>query len=138
MPITQDEATGLSYYHKRLEKEMHFVDDPAPITDYQTTSDGSRNPHYVPTNTEQFDAQIQIVTQERGAIYGEAHVNFGRMGLCNMVVEDCEDQAIKAALHMIMYKVCRLVQSPLHLDSVVDIAGYARCIAQIQDSRNGR
>lgn len=90
-----------------------------------------------PSNTEQFDAQIKTVTQEREQIYGKAHVNFGRMGDCEFVVRDCDDAAIKAALLMIMYKVCRLVQSPLHLDSVIDIAGYARCIAQIQDDRIG-
>lgn len=114
MPITQDELNKFRTEGYTQEKAAAF-----------------------PTNTQQFDAQIQTVTQAREQIYGKAHVNFGRMGDCEFVVRDCEDPAIKAALLMIMYKVCRLVQSPLHLDSVVDIAGYARCIAQIQDDRIG-
>lgn len=119
--VDRDKETGMSYY----------------TTGPANNLSNCGEPNKEQTNTQQFDAQIQTVTQERGVIYGEPHVNFNRMADIDFIVADCQDRAIRSALRMIGYKLCRLVQSPEHLDSVIDIAGYARIIAMLQDTKLG-
>jgi hypothetical protein len=41
------------------------------------------------------------------------------------------------ALYMILVKIQRLVQTPDHRDSIVDIAGYARCYEKVLERSNG-
>jgi hypothetical protein len=50
-------------------------------------------------------------------------------------VQECPDPQIREVLGMIMTKVARLVQTPEHLDSWIDVAGYARTAAMLLDSR---
>ena len=82
-----------------------------------------------------FDAAIQTVTQQRGEIYGPPSVDFDRAARLKAVVVECKDPQIKHALEMICVKLARLIQSPDHLDSAIDVAGYARTIAMILDER---
>jgi hypothetical protein len=85
------------------------------------------------TAVEQFDAAIQKVTQERGAVYGHPADDFAKVALMAEGIKDCPDPRVKHALLMILVKVARLAQTPTHVDSMIDIAGYARCIAMIAD-----
>ena len=82
-----------------------------------------------------FDQASLSVTQERGKIYGHPADDFKKVALMAMQIEECTDLLVRHALYMILVKIARLVQSPGHIDSVVDIAGYARTIAMIQDKR---
>jgi hypothetical protein len=84
---------------------------------------------------EQFDAAVQTVTQERGAVYGHPADDFARIAQMAKGLEACPDPALKHALYLILVKVSRLVTSPDHIDSLVDIAGYARCIAMILERK---
>ena len=86
----------------------------------------------------QFDAALAKVTQERGAHYDHPAHNFRRAQLMKAVVRDCPHQQIREALEMVVVKVARLVYDPSHMDSVVDIAGYARTIAMILDYEEER
>lgn len=79
-----------------------------------------------PTLLERFDAAVASITQERAKDYGDPSTNFRRITALQAVVADCPDPAARAALMMICVKLSRLVQSPDHLDSWIDIAGYAR------------
>lgn len=74
----------------------------------------------------QFDAEITTVTQRRGAIYGHPRVDFDRAARLKAVVAECADPIARHALEMIAVKMARLITTPDHLDSWVDIAGYAR------------
>lgn len=74
----------------------------------------------------QFDAEITTVTQRRGAVYGHPRVDFDRAARLKAVVAECEDPIARHALEMICVKMARLIETPDHLDSWVDIAGYAR------------
>lgn len=85
-----------------------------------------------PSPVEVFDKAIQTVTQERGTVYGHPAEDFSRVALMARGIEDCPDPRIRHALYLILVKVARLVNTPSHVDSVVDIAGYARTIAMIQ------
>ena len=67
-------------------------------------------------NLIKFNKALHEVTQDRAKVY---------------------DPLVRNALRMIGVKMARLVQSPDHLDSVIDIAGYARTIAMINDRKMG-
>jgi len=90
------------------------------------------------THTEQFDAAMGTVTQERGTIYGHPLAVFGRISFFKRAIADCPDDEIRHALEMIAVKIARLIETPEHLDSAVDIAGYARTICMIVDERKER
>jgi len=81
----------------------------------------------------QFNRAIGKVTQERGAAYGHPSVDFGRVNRLKAVVAECPDPLARHALEMICVKIARLIQTPNHLDSWIDIAGYARTGVMVTD-----
>lgn len=85
-----------------------------------------------------FDAEIQDVTHRRGAVYGDARENFHRVVRIKEVVAECPDPLVRHVLEMIAMKMARLIQTPDHLDSWVDIAGYARCGVMVTDRGEGQ
>lgn len=85
---------------------------------------------------DQFDAAMRRVTQDRGANYGHPADQFDRAQKMKDVIAECDDPLVREALEMIAVKISRLIETPDHLDSVIDIGGYARCIAMIIDRRN--
>ena len=74
----------------------------------------------------EFDAAIQKVTQQRGAVYGHPADDFARANAIKAALADCKDPLVKHALEMIAVKMARLVHTPTHVDSLIDIVGYAR------------
>ena len=85
--------------------------------------------------TEQFDAAIAKVTDDRGEIYGHPADDFHKVAMMAKAIEGCADPRIKHALYMILVKVARLAETPSHVDSWIDIAGYARTGVMILDRR---
>jgi hypothetical protein len=83
--------------------------------------------------TEQFDAAIQKVTQQRGEIYGHPADDFAKANAIKAAVAECRDPLVRHALEMIAVKMARLVNTPDHLDSLIDIAGYARTAVMCLD-----
>ena len=73
------------------------------------------------------------VTQERGAVYGHPADDFARVALIKGALSECPDARMRHVLEMIAVKMARLVHSPNHLDSWIDIAGYARTAVMIMD-----
>jgi len=63
--------------------------------------------------------------EERGKVYGPAKENMERTAKLWSVVMKREVTAMEVALCLVQLKVARLVESPDHADSVLDIAGYA-------------
>lgn len=85
---------------------------------------------------EQFDQNTAVkVTTERGATYGHPSVDFARAARLKAVVAECPDPLARHALEMICVKLARLIQTPDHVDSAVDIAGYARCLVMVTDGK---
>lgn len=78
------------------------------------------------TPLEEFDSAIKTITDRRGSVYGHPKENFRRIQALKEVTKECEDPLIKEALDMICVKIARLIESPHHIDSWVDIVGYAR------------
>jgi hypothetical protein len=88
------------------------------------------------SNTEKFDASLAgLVNTERQAVYGHPADNFRRIAAMQAITAECTDPEIRVALDNIVLKVCRLIQTPTHLDSWIDIGGYARCGVMILDRR---
>jgi hypothetical protein len=93
------------------------------------TADGDK------TLLERFDAAYGLVTQDRREIYGPPCDTYRRIAALRSIVDECADEEIREILGMIVTKVVRLVQTPTHLDSWVDIAGYSRCGVMLLDER---
>ena len=85
--------------------------------------------------TDRFDNAIRTITTERGKDYGHPKDDFNRAHRLTQVADECPHPEIRHALRMICVKVARLIQTPDHIDSIIDIAGYARCIAMILDKK---
>lgn len=99
-----------------------------PIEDYMT--------HI--SYTDRFDDAMNNVTQDRGAVYGHPLDDFNRVARIKDVLAECEDPEIRHVLEMIAVKMCRLIESPDHLDSFIDIGGYARTGCMVHDEREAR
>lgn len=87
----------------------------------------------LPELTAAFDLQIGSITQRRGASYGHPYDDFGRAAQIKEAVSSCPDPRIRHVLEMIGVKLARLAQTPNHLDSWIDIAGYARTAVMVLD-----
>jgi hypothetical protein len=83
-----------------------------------------------------FDAAIRKVTQERGQVYGHPADDFAKAAKIKEAVASCPDPLLRHCLEMIGVKLARLAQTPEHLDSWIDVFGYARCAVMIMDRRN--
>lgn len=77
---------------------------------------------------------ISLVTGRRQQDYGDAEASFQRMAdLVNPIIKKSDGKltASDMALVMIQVKIARLQESPDHVDSWTDIAGYAALGAQL-------
>lgn len=82
---------------------------------------------------DQFDKQIATINQIRGEVYGHPTHNFETIQALKVVVAKCEHPAAREALEAICVKMARLIRTPDHLDSWIDIAGYARTGVMVTD-----
>lgn len=82
-----------------------------------------------------YDAEVAKVTLDRGKNYGHPVSNFDRIARLQDVCEECKDPLIKQVLRMLCVKIARLIETPDHLDSLIDIAGYARTGAMVLDKK---
>jgi hypothetical protein len=81
-------------------------------------------------------APAPTILEEAGALvdgprqkeYGHPFVDFERVtnAAFDLGINPVKYGSLHHALYMILVKIQRLVQSPDHRDSIVDIAGYAR------------
>jgi hypothetical protein len=81
----------------------------------------------------QFNSAVAVVTDQRGSVYGHPKDDFWRAARLKEVVAECQDPLARHALEMICVKRARLIQTPNHLDSWTDIAGYARTGVMVTD-----
>lgn len=80
---------------------------------------------------ESFDRQIQTITQRRGDVYGHPADDFWKASALMEHFDNVDSVELRHALRMICVKLARLSNSPTHLDSYVDIAGYARTAVMV-------
>ena len=72
------------------------------------------------------------VVQERGITYGPMKPNMQRTADLWSVILKQKVRPDQVAMCLIAVKMARLVESPMHTDSVVDIAGYAAVLRECQ------
>jgi hypothetical protein len=82
----------------------------------------------------EFDAAMQSITDRRGAVYAHPSINFDRIAKIKAALADCPDPLIRHGMEMIAVKLARLVETPYHMDSIIDIGGYARTLAMLIDA----
>lgn len=74
----------------------------------------------------------KLTSQDRQEVYEHPIVDFTRATrMYEPILESDIDPRLKHALVMIQVKIARLLNTPDHHDSVVDIAGYARTYEMI-------
>jgi hypothetical protein len=77
---------------------------------------------------------ITLTTQDRQAVYGHPADDFAKVAaMAAPILESNIDPKLKHALYMVQVKIARLLNTPNHRDSVVDIAGYANTYGMILD-----
>lgn len=85
------------------------------------------------SKVEEFDAAVVTVTQERGKIYGDPLADFTTVKRIVAALPDYGQPALNHIAYMFAVKLARLSQTPTHVDSLIDIAGYARTWAMVLD-----
>ena len=78
-----------------------------------------------------------LVDGPREATYGHPADDFAAVGKAAVALGiDAAESPLHHALYMILRKIQRLVQTPDHHDSIVDIAGYARCYEKVLERKS--
>ena len=87
------------------------------------------------SRVDQFDEALKTLTQDRGVVYGHPIHDFGIAADIKQTVSGCGDPLMRHVLDQIAVKMARLCTTPDHLDSWIDIAGYARTALMVLDAR---
>ena len=69
---------------------------------------------------------------ERGRVYGDAAANMAKTAQLWSIVLGVDVTPVQCALCLVQLKVARLLVTPDHSDSAVDIAGYAAVLHECQ------
>lgn len=77
---------------------------------------------------------VDAVVAERGAIYGHPYDDFGRVSELTKIIAGCPAPRFRHVLYMLCVKIARLVVSPRHRDSWVDVMGYGKTALMILDT----
>lgn len=83
------------------------------------------------TRDEVLNEALTIVNGDRASDYGDASENFARIAQGWSVILGTEVTLAQVALCMDWVKTARLIQSPDHLDSWIDKAGYSGLGAEV-------
>ena len=75
--------------------------------------------------------QAAGVIENRERIYGPAEALFAHIAARWSLVLGIDVSPAQVALCLIDLKLARLTRDPAHLDSIIDVAGYAACLRQV-------
>ena len=78
----------------------------------------------------------KLTSDDRQEVYGHPADDFKKVVIMARPILDADiDPTLKHALYMIQVKIARLLNTPDHIDSVVDIAGYANTYGMILEKK---
>lgn len=81
----------------------------------------------------------KLVNGDRQEAYGHPYSDFTRVSRLKAPIQDSWlDPKLKHALEMIQVKIARLLKTPDHMDSIVDIHGYANTYEMILEKMKER
>jgi Domain of unknown function (DUF6378) len=75
--------------------------------------------------------QAAGVVEHRERVYGPPAESFAAVAARWSLVLGVPVTAAQVALCLIDLKLARLTRDPAHLDSIVDVAGYAACLREV-------
>ena len=75
--------------------------------------------------------QAQAIIRDRGAVYGDARENMHETAARFSMTLGHKVTPAEVCLLMIDLKLARLKETPGHIDSVIDIMGYAALLAEV-------
>ena len=78
-------------------------------------------------------SQVHKTLQTRGKSYGPIKLNHERIAALWSTLLQHPVTPVQVAMCMVSVKLARLIETPDHEDSVIDIAGYAACIRECQE-----
>ena len=82
------------------------------------------------------DEAAQITSVDRQEVYGHPINDFDKVAkMTAPILESDLDPRLKHALYMMQVKIARLLNTPDHHDSIVDIAGYANTYAMVLEKK---
>lgn len=76
-----------------------------------------------------------LINGDRAEEYGDADVNFNRIANGWSLILGSHVTADQAALCMVWLKISRLCNTPNHVDSFVDAAGYVALAGELANNR---
>ena len=82
-------------------------------------------------NGEQLLQQALQTFEERRANYGQAKYHFREVAKQWSLILNCQITPQKVVMCLIDLKLARLKENPTHLDSIIDIAGYAALMVEV-------
>ena len=80
------------------------------------------------------DEAKRLTATDRNDIYGEPYINHKRIADLWSVYLETEISPSQVALCLCLVKIARLMQTPDHLDSFIDLAAYAAISGEISDA----
>lgn len=133
MKHPESKKAAAERWRDALEAEAEALYDAKPGEAIEVMDPKLHCPVPKPSPLQEFDAAVARVTQDRGKVYGHPADDFARAAHLKSAVAACPDPRVRHALEMILVKIARLTTTPDHLDSWIDIAGYARTAVMIID-----
>jgi len=85
----------------------------------------------------QFDHRAESITHDREKDYGHPAVSFKRIAALWSALLGTPITAHQVAHMMILLKVSRWQSNPDHLDTAIDVVGYARCAVLLGPDYDG-
>ena len=82
-------------------------------------------------NTDHLLEQAISIVARRRVTYGQTRDLFEHVARRWSLVLGVEVTPAQAMLCLVDLKIARLAHDPRHLDSIIDIAGYAGCLAEV-------
>ena len=79
---------------------------------------------------------MKLINGKRSKDYGDAHDNHKRIAELWSVVFVFKVMVWQVYLCLILVKVARLIHSPKHLHSIIDIPGYAALLGEEDDGKH--
>lgn len=108
----------------------------------KAVADGINHNYKEPAPKSFLEAADSLINGHRQRDYGDKLQNFSQIAmlwqgtLAPLLAPDAQITPELVALCMVQVKIARLSKSPDHIDSQLDIAGYAGCYNKLQEERN--
>jgi hypothetical protein len=80
------------------------------------------------------DEAKRLTATDRQQTYGDPYINHKRIADLWSVYLETEISPSQVALCLSLVKIARLIESPNHLDSYIDLAAYSAIAGEISDA----